>query len=89
MGRIPACVRPPPATGCRLTSTHGAEEIPPGIRRSASALMAITADLAAPGEPCGELVAEATLIIRAGEHGRLCSQPITDPGRAHCQQDVL
>lgn len=88
MGRIPACVRPPPAAGCRLTSTHGAEETPPGIRRSASALRAITADLAAPGEPSGQLAAEATLIIRAGENGRLHSRPISDPDRACCQQDV-
>jgi hypothetical protein len=88
MGRIPACVGPPAAAECGLTSTHGAEEIPPGIRRSASALTAITADLAGPGEPCRQLVAEATLIIRAGGDGRLHSRPITDPDRACCQQDV-
>lgn len=87
MGQMPACVGSP-AAGCGPRPADAAEDIPPGIRRSASALTAITAEFAAPGELPKQLVAEATLVIRAAEDRRLHSRPITDPGGACCQQDV-
>jgi len=87
MGQMSACVGSP-AAGCGPRPADGAEDIPPGIRRNAWALTAITADLAARDELPKQLVAEATLVIRAAEDRRLHSRPITDPGRACCQQDV-
>ena len=88
MGRIPACVGPPLAARCGPTPADDAEDIPARICRSAPALAAIMADVTDPGGLPKQLAAEATVVIRMGEDGRLHSRPITDPGRAGCQQDA-
>jgi len=67
---------------------EGPEDFPPRICRSAPAPTAIMADVTDPGGLPKQLAAEVTVVIRTGEDGRLHSRPLTDPGRAGCQQDA-